>query len=405
MIRLLHLADLHIGVENYGRIDPTSGLHTRLLDVLDRLDEAISLGIAHDVDAVLVAGDIYKNRTPNPTHQREFARRLQRLRAEGIPVVIITGNHDVAPTIGRAHAVEVFNTLALDGVMVIDRPATQSITTRSGPFQLITLPWVMRHALMTREETRERSLLDIDQLMLGRIEEFIARSVAGLDPQVPTVLMAHATIDGERQLLLGKDLVLNRGVVALSGIDYVAMGHIHRHQHLGEQPPVVYPGSLERIDFGEEGEDKGCVIVELARGMTRWTFHRLAARAFHTIDVDVRHVSDAKAVIETAIGRIPLAGSVVRLQVRATAEQRATLRVVDLRRRLEAADASYVGDITIAVDHPSRAHTGLDDSIDGITPRQALQRYLQGTKHDADEIAMLLEVAEQACFTASDERE
>ena len=116
-------------------------------------------------------------------------------------------------------------------------------------------------------------------------------------------------------------------------------------------------------------------------------------------------MSDAKAVIETAIGRIPLAGSVVRLQVRATAEQRATLRVVDLRRRLEAADASYVGDITIAVDHPSRAHTGLDDSIDGITPRQALQRYLQGTKHDADEIAMLLEVAEQACFTASDERE
>ena len=90
MIRLLHLADLHIGVENYGRIDPTSGLHTRLLDVLDRLDEAISLGIAHDVDAVLVAGDIYKNRTPNPTHQREFARRLQRLRAEGIPVVITT---------------------------------------------------------------------------------------------------------------------------------------------------------------------------------------------------------------------------------------------------------------------------------------------------------------------------
>jgi len=410
VITLLHLADLHIGVENYGRIDPTSGLHTRLIDVLDRLDEAIDLGIARNVDAVLIAGDIYKNRTPNPTHQREFARRLQRLRAEGIPVVIITGNHDVAPTTGRAHSVEVFNTLALDGVTVIDRPSAQPVTTRSGTFQLITLPWVMRHVLMTREETRDLSLLEIDQVMLNRIAEFLARSVAGLDPQLPTVLMAHATIDGattgaERQLLLGKDLLLNRSVVALPGVDYVAMGHIHRHQHLGEQPPIVYPGSLERIDFGEEGEDKGCVIVELARGATRWAFHRLAARAFHTIDVDVRHVNDAAAVIETAISRVALAGSVVRLQIRATANQRAVLRAVDLRRRLEAADASYVGDITIAVDHAPRAHIGSDDSIDGITPRQALQRYLQGVKHDAGEVMVLLEVAEQTCFAAPDERE
>ncbi len=105
MIRLLHLADLHIGVENYGRIDPETGLHTRLIDYLERLDEAIELGLSEQTDAVLIAGDIYKNRTPNPTHQREFAKRIRRLREAGLPVFILVGNHDVSPTAGRASSI------------------------------------------------------------------------------------------------------------------------------------------------------------------------------------------------------------------------------------------------------------------------------------------------------------
>ncbi len=405
MIRLLHLADLHIGVENYGRIDPVSGLHTRLIDVLERLDEAIDLGINHAVDAVLIAGDVYKNRTPNPTHQREFAQRIQRLRDANIPVVIITGNHDVAPTIGRAHSVEVFNTLVLGSVTVIDRPTSMRVATRNGAFQLITLPWVMRHVLLTREEIREMSMLEIEQILANRIAEFLMRSASSLDPQLPAVLLAHATIDGatlgvERQFQLGNDLTLNRGVVALPGIDYVAMGHIHRHQHLGTLPPIVYPGSLERIDFGEEGEDKGCVIVELERGSARWAFHRLAARAFHTIDVDVRQSADAAARIDQAISRVPVADSVVRLQIRATAEQKVSLNVIELRRRLEAAGASYVADIGISVDRAPRTAVGVDDdmTIDGITPRQALDRYLRSINHDPADIPILLEIAEQTCF-------
>jgi len=66
MIKLLHLADLHIGMENYGRLDPATGMHTRLIDYLDRLDEAIEYGLAEGADAVLIAGDVYKNRRPTP---------------------------------------------------------------------------------------------------------------------------------------------------------------------------------------------------------------------------------------------------------------------------------------------------------------------------------------------------
>jgi DNA repair exonuclease len=141
-MRLLHLADLHIGIENYGRVDPATGLHSRLRDYLGRLDEAIDIGLDAGVDAVLIAGDVYKNRTPNPTQQREFARRIHRLRALGLPVLILTGNHDVSPAAGRAHAVEIFDTLAVDGVTIADRPRIHTLHTRSGPLQVIALPWV-----------------------------------------------------------------------------------------------------------------------------------------------------------------------------------------------------------------------------------------------------------------------
>src|SRR5439155_8655985 len=142
--------------------------------------------------------------------------------------------------------------------------------TRAGPLQVLALPWVTRHNLLTKEELRLVSFLEIETMLLQRIENFVIRTAEQLDPTIPAVLTIHGTIDGatvgaERQIMLGRDLVLPKSVVALPGVDYVAMGHIHKHQALGEHPPVVYSGSIERIDFGEEHEDKGCVLVELEK--------------------------------------------------------------------------------------------------------------------------------------------
>ena len=76
-MRILHFSDLHIGVENYGRTDPNTGLSTRLTDFLEALDELVEFALANSVDLVLLAGDAYKGRDPSQTHQRELARRLR----------------------------------------------------------------------------------------------------------------------------------------------------------------------------------------------------------------------------------------------------------------------------------------------------------------------------------------
>ena len=78
-IRILHLADVHIGMENYGRIDPATGLNGRVMDFLRRLTDVVDYALEHEIDLVLFAGDAYKNRDPNSTHRREFARRIKRL--------------------------------------------------------------------------------------------------------------------------------------------------------------------------------------------------------------------------------------------------------------------------------------------------------------------------------------
>jgi exonuclease SbcD len=402
MIKLLHLADLHIGMENHGRIDPATGLHTRLIDYLARLDQAIDVGLDAGADIVLIAGDIYKSRTPNPTHQREFAKRIQRIRRAGLPVVILIGNHDIAPTAGRAHSIEIFETLSVEGVTIADRARLHMVETRAGPLQLIALPWVTRHALLTREELRLASFLEVEAMLLQRVDNFLRTTAEQLDPDIPAVLAVHGTIDGatvgvERQIMLGKDLVLPRSMVALPGVDYVAMGHIHKHQALGEHPPIVYPGSLERIDFGEEHEDKGCVLVEIEKGSARWRFHKLAARPFVTVAVDVRDSPEPQARVALAIEKRELRGAVVRVKVEARGEQAALLRTDEIRRQIEEAGAFDVAAIGIEVERTNRGRLGEADQdlLEGLTPRRALELYLRSKNTPDDRLADLLAAAEE----------
>jgi exonuclease SbcD len=398
------MADLHIGVENYGRIDPETGLHTRLNDYLSRLDEAIDLGLRERVDAVLIAGDIYKNRTPNPTHQREFAKRIRRLREAGLPVFILIGNHDVSPTIGRANSIEIFHTLALDGVTVAARPGVHRISTAAGDFQIIAMPWVTRHNLLTRDEMRLASLREVETTLLERVDRFLQAAVHERDPQIPTVLTVHGTIHGattgaEQQMMLDRDLVLPRSVVALPGVEYVALGHIHRHQVLGEHPPVVYPGSIERVDFGEEHEPKGCVIVDLALGQAEWRFVPLSARPFITLDVDVRKSPEPLARVALAIEKRDLQGAVVRIKIQALAEQAELLRPDDIRSMLEEAQAFVVAAVAVEIERTGRSRLAPDgqDPLEGLTPRRALELYLRSKTPalSEDRISALLAAADE----------
>src|SRR5450759_4638810 len=122
MLTVLHFADAHIDIAGHGRHDALTGLPLRVLDFLKALDTIIDTAIAEKVDLVLFAGDAYKDRTPAPTFQREWGRRIIRLSRAGIPTLLLIGNHDISPASGRANAIQEFETLEVPHIPVLAKP-------------------------------------------------------------------------------------------------------------------------------------------------------------------------------------------------------------------------------------------------------------------------------------------
>lgn len=400
-IRVLHFADIHVGMENFGRFDPETGFSSRVRDFLHRLDEMIAYAAEHDVDLTIFAGDAFKTRQPNPTYQREFAHRVREL-SQLAPLVMLVGNHDMPPTQLKASSIEIYDTLAVPNVTVADDYNLHIIDTKRGKVAVGSAPYPIRSRIMTDERTRGLTIADVDALLqkeLGRILEVLAEEAGEQD--MPRVLTGHFSISGatmgsERGIMLGRDIQVLPSSVADPRWDYVAMGHIHKHQNLtkGREglPPVVYSGSMERIDFGEEGDLKGFCWVELARDATTWEFVKLDARPFITLEADLRKSEQPTTEVVDLIEAYNLREAVVRLTLQLTPETESKLNEGMVRDALRRGGVSFVASIRKEVDEPTRARLG--DTPEGLTDLELLERYFLSKQIDPDRRTDLLTHAE-----------
>jgi DNA repair protein SbcD/Mre11 len=323
-IHILHFADAHIDIANYGRHDPTTALPVRVMDFLAALDQVVETAVSHPVDLVIFAGDAYKDRNPQPTFQREWGRRMMRLSQAGIPTLLLVGNHDVSPAAGRAHTLHEFATLNVPHIHVADTIRLFTPEELGLPVQIITVPWVSPNRFMVYEELsgkgREAALTEAETIVGQRVESLIAQAA----PNLPLILTAHASVQGavygsERMVMLGHELVLSGSLLNDRRLDYVALGHIHKHQCLtakGSHPPIVYPGSIERIDFGEAKEQKGFILATISRGQTEWTFEKLQTRRFIDLKIDTDQADTFMADIMTQLPAAEkVAGAICRIQL------------------------------------------------------------------------------------------
>lgn len=398
-INVLHFADIHIGMENHGHVDSSTGINSRVLDFLRRFDEVIEFGLNHDVDLVIFAGDAFKTRDPSPTYQREFARRVKRIVDAGVPIVMLVGNHDLPAMEKKASSIDIYRTLAVPNVVIGWEEAVHVVETKRGKVQVATAPYPMRNRLMAQAEQKGQSIEALDRALQEIVGENIRWMASELDPALPAILTGHFTVSGatygsERSVMIGRDVAVLKSVLADGPWDYVALGHIHKHQNLNEggYPAMVYPGSLERIDFGEEKEAKGFCWVELEKGHTTWQFVAVKARPFLTINVDVREEDDPTMAAQAAIAQYDLTDAIVRVNVRLRPEQDASLREKDLRAALRSAD--YVAAINRQADREVRERLG-GLSPEGMTPKQLLQKYLFVRNVDEDRIDLLVKHAER----------
>jgi DNA repair protein SbcD/Mre11 len=254
-MRLLHTSDWHIGRSLHG-----TDLLAEQERVLGGLAEVVA---AERVDAVLVAGDVYDRAVPSADATAVLDRVLTRLRSAGAAVVLTPGNHDSARRLGFAAGL-----LAVSGVHVrsstarLDEPVL--LTDEHGDVAIYGVPYlepeVARHELGLPEARGHEAVL---RAAMERV-----RADLFLRPGTRSVVLAHAFVGGgvasesERDICVGGvDLV---PAAVFDGVDYVALGHLHRPQSIS--PRVRYSGSPLAYSFGEAGQDKQAWLVDLDAG-------------------------------------------------------------------------------------------------------------------------------------------
>src|ERR671933_591915 len=401
MIKILHLSDIHMGSGfSHGRLNPITGQNTRLEDFVNTLSLCIDRAIAEPVDLVLFGGDAFPDATPAPYVQEAFASQFRRLVDAEIPTVLLVGNHDQHSQGQGGASLCIYRTLGVPGFIVGDSIDTHRIETGNGPVQVITLPWLTRSTLLTRPETEGLALAEVNELLTQRLDPVLEAEIRRLDPGVPTVLLAHlmadrANLGAERFLAVGKGFTIPISMLTRPCFDYVALGHVHRHQNLNpsNQPPVISPSSLERVDISEEKEDKGYVLVDLERGSTKWEFCPLPVRPFRTIEVDVSEAAEPQSSLIKAVGKKNIKDAVVRLIYKLRSDQLDFIDNAAIHQALSDAHSYTIRpELVSQLARPRLPELGVGSSMN---PMDALSTYLDNREDLKDISAEMMEAAQQ----------
>jgi exonuclease SbcD len=317
-------------------------------------------------------------------------------------VILLVGNHDMAIADRAASSLDICGGLDVPGVSVAGRAEVHQLTCRRGQhLQVATVPYPQRGRLLAHGDFKNMTIEDLDMEVGRMVYEFITDYLAPevqKQPDIPAVLTAHFSVSqakqgSEQSVMIGRDIVVQRSLLDDTTWDYVALGHIHKHQELnnGQHPPIVYPGSLERIDFGEEGERKGFVMAKIERGKTEWEFIPVDARRFVTLRIDVTTSEDPMTQILDELEGQNVAGAVVRLIIKAGEAQEILLDDKPIRQALR--PAGYIASIVRNIDRTQRQRLG-GISAEELTPKEVLELYLASKDTPEERKTELLRHAE-----------
>lgn len=380
-MKIIHTSDIHIGVENYGKIDPETGLSSRLGDFLRAFDKVIDYAIDSKADLFVFAGDAFKTREPTPTQQREFAKRIVKLSKNNIPSVLLVGNHDTPNSSGKANSLDIYSVMEIPKTTVIRDLSLQIVTTKNGDrLQVIGFPWLSRKDF---EGSRDR----------------LVKLISELDPSLPAIGVVHASVHGakygsEQLVMLGGDMVVDKEPWVTPKLQYVAMGHIHQHQIINRDPPMIYAGSLERVDFGEEKEDKVFMDVDIipnGKGFkTKYQTVSTQARKFISFNIKASSQNPTEDVLQ-ALKEKDIKDCVVKINIDLAHDSNSDLDIEKISLSLK--EAFFVAGIHRNIAQVKRRL--LAENVEQLDPTSALKKYLESKDFNKERLNHLYTLAQK----------
>lgn len=261
-MRFLHTSDWHVGKTLKG--------HDRLPEQREVLAEIVRIAAEQQVDAVLVAGDLYETATPTPAAQQLVVQTLLALRDGGAEVVAIAGNHDNPSTLDAYRPLAGAAGITLvgrvrrpgDGGVVTLTARSDGARLRVAAVPFLSQRWAVRSAELLASTPAENS-----QTYDAWVRKIVAMLAAGFAPDAVNVVLAHLTVTGaalgggERQSQSIFEYHVPAGAFPAES-HYVALGHLHRRQSVPAACPVHYSGSPLRVDFGEVDSTPVVLVVD-----------------------------------------------------------------------------------------------------------------------------------------------
>lgn len=263
-MRIIHTSDWHLGRRLKG-VDRTPEIEFALNELLKQAKDL-------EVDAVLVAGDIFETSSPTAEAEKIAYNFFCQLWEAKIPAVVIAGNHDSATRIdGVAQLLSHVGVRALGRPRKANQGGTIKLDTSSGKLCIAAMPFASERRLLKAEELWEQSDLEQRQHYRDLVGYLFENLVKSFEESSVNVVMAHLTVDGAKRAYSEVDFY-TRDTYSLSGqilpsvAQYVALGHIHKPQQIPNAAPTYYSGSLIQVDFGEAGEEKGFNLITVEPG-------------------------------------------------------------------------------------------------------------------------------------------
>ena len=265
-MKFLHTADWHVGKTLKGR--------DRLDEQRAVLAEIAAVAEANQVDAVLVAGDVYDLSAPSAAAQQLVVQTLLRMRRTGAEVIVIAGNHDHGPTFEAYRPLMGVAGITVTGAYKsAERGGVVRFTARSdgAPAQVAVLPFLSQRYAVRAAEIVANSPSENVRAYDEQMRQVIASLTAGFGGDTVNLVMSHLTCvggklgGGERSAQSIFEYSVPAVIFPVTA-HYVALGHLHRRQSLPAPAPVHYSGAPLAVDFGEQDNTSVVCLVEATPG-------------------------------------------------------------------------------------------------------------------------------------------